>query len=115
MSELTGYDLVNNLNSLQLDLRNSLRKLRETGTDYAVKERDYRVLLRQEVLKMRDDGQAIGIISLVCHGIPEVAEARMNRDIAEATYKANQEAINVLKLQIRVLENQIGREWSNGE
>lgn len=113
MSEVSGFDLINDIQELQNDLRKSLRKLRETGTAYATAERDYKVLLRQEVLKLRDEGQAIGIISLVAHGIPEVAEARMKRDIAEATYKANQEAINVLKLQIRVIENQIAREWGS--
>lgn len=32
--------------------------------------------------------------------------------VAEAVYKANTEAINTLKLQIRLLENQMQREWS---
>ena len=68
-------------------------------------------LLRQEVLKMRDEGQAIGVITLTCYGIPSVAEARFKRDIAEAIYKANLEAISTIKLQIRVLENQINREF----
>ena len=31
----------------------------------------------------------------------------------EAVYKANQETINVIKLQIKLIENQILREWSN--
>ena len=94
-------------------LQKSLEKLKETGCDYAQAERDYKVLLRQEVLKMRDEGVAIGVITLTCYGIPSVAEARFKRDVAEAIYQANQEAINTYKLKIRLIESQIGREWNN--
>ena len=36
------------------------------------------------------------------------------RDNAKVMYEANQEHINVVKLEMRVIENQIAREWSNG-
>ena len=91
----------------------SLKQLRKTGTKYAEAERDYKILLRKEVLKLRDEGQAIGVITLICYGIPSVAEARFKRDVAEAIYKANQEAINTIKLQIRLIESQIQREYTN--
>ena len=93
-------------------LQKSLEQLRKTGSAYAEAERDYKVLLRQEILKMRDEGVAIGVITLTCYGIPSVAEARFKRDVALATYQANQEAINTYKLKIRLIEAQIGREWS---
>ena len=67
--------------------------------------------LRQECLKLRSDGMAIGMIDKICYGIPSVAGARFQRDVAESVYKANQEAINTLKLEMRILEGQIQREW----
>lgn len=94
-------------------LQKSLEKLKETGKSYAEAERKYKVILRQECLKLRDEGMAIGMIDKTCYGIPKVADARFERDCAEAVYKANQEAINTYKLKIRLLESQIGREWSN--
>ena len=94
----------------QLDM--SIKQLRKNGTEYAQAEKDYKVLLRQECLKLRDDGMAIGMIDKTCYGIPSVAEARFRRDVAEAVYKANLEAINSIKLQLRLIENQIQREWS---
>ena len=106
-------DLFNELEDKQIKLNVSVKKLRETGSNYAKAERDYKILLRQEVLKLRDEGQAIGVISLICYGIPSVAKARFERDVAETIYKANQEAINTLKLEIRLIENQLSREWSN--
>lgn len=106
-------DLYNELNSKIQELEVSIKQLRKSGTSYAEAERDYKVLLRQEVLKMRDEGQAIGVITLTCYGIPSVAEARFKRDVAETVYKANLEAINSIKLQLRLLESQIQREYSN--
>lgn len=97
----------------QLDY--SVKQLRENGTAYAQAEKDYKVLLRQECLKLRDEGMAVGMIDKTCYGIPSVAEARFRRDVAEAVYKANQEAINSLKLQMRLMENQISREWGKNE
>lgn len=96
----------------QKQLDTSVRMLRQSGTDYAKAEKEYRILLRQECLKMRDEGMAIGLIDKTCYGIPSVAEARFERDVAEATYRANQEAINTYKLELRLIEAQIDREWS---
>lgn len=104
-------DLYNELESKIQELEISIRSLRKTGQKYAEAERDYKILLRQEVLKLRDEGQAIGVITLTCYGIPSVAEARFKRDVAETVYKANLEAINSIKLQLRLLENQIQREY----
>lgn len=106
-------DLYNELTSKIEQLQVSLKKLRETGSNYAKAERDYKVLLRQEVLRLRDEGQAIGVITLTCYGIPSVAEKRFQRDVAQTIYEANKEAINTLKLQIRLIESQLQREWNN--
>ncbi len=106
-------DLYNDLQAKLEQLSASLKKLRQTGSEYAKTERDYKILLRQEVLKLRNEGEAIGVIQLTCYGIPSVAEARFKRDVAEAIYKANQEAINTLKLEIRLIESQLQREYTN--
>lgn len=95
------------------DLTQSVKLLRKNGTAYAEAEKTYKILLRQECLKLRDEGMAIGMIDKTCYGIPSVAEARFNRDVAEAIYKANQEHINSVKLQLRLIENQINREYGN--
>ena len=105
--------LYQELQSKTQQLETSIKQLRISGTAYAEAERDYKVLLRQECLKLRDDGMAIGMIDKTCYGIPSVAEARFKRDVAEAVYKANLEAINSIKLQLRLIENQIQREWGH--
>lgn len=106
-------DLFNELQVKTKDLEKSIKQLRTSGTNYAQAERDYKVLLRQECLKLRDEGMAIGMIDKTCFGIPSVAEARFKRDVAEAVYKANLEAINSIKLQMRLIENQLQREYGS--
>lgn len=108
-------DLLNEINMKQEQLSASLKKLRQTGSEYAKAEKEYKILLRQEVLKLRNEGEAIGVIQLTCYGIPSVAEARFKRDVSEAIYRANQEAINTLKLEIRLIEAQLEREWHSNE
>ena len=106
-------DLITERETKQKQLDKAILDLRGNGTAYAEKEKNYKILLRQEVLKLRDEGVAIGVIDKICYGIPSVAEARYERDCAEAVYKANQEAINSIKLQLRIIDNQVAREWVN--
>lgn len=109
-------ELIQELQAKTRQLEASIKLLRQNGTAYAQAERDYKILLRQECLKLRDEGMAIGMINMTAYGIPSVAEARFKRDVAESVYKANQEAINSIKLQLRLIEGQIQRDWgqSNG-
>lgn len=104
-------DLYEELQTKRDQLDASIKQLRKNGTEYAKNERDYKVLLRTECLRLREEGMAIGLIELTVYGIPSVAEARFKRDIAKVVYDANQEAINSLKLQMRLIESQIQREW----
>lgn len=92
-------------------LDKSIKSLKNTSQAYALAEKEYKILLRQECLKLRDEGTAIGMITMTAYGIPSVAEARFKRDIAEANYKANQEAIQAYKLQLRLMDAQAQREW----
>ena len=107
-------DLINEIQMKQKQLETSVKQLRITGAEYAEAEKNYKILLRQEILKLRDQKVAIGVIELTCYGIPSVAEARFKRDIAEMVYKANQEAIQMIKLEMRILDAQIQREWGGG-
>ena len=100
-------DLIEKTKQLEL----SIKELRNSGTNYATAERDYKIKLREECLRLRDEGMAITLIDKVAYGIPSVAEARFKRDVALTVYQANQEAINGIKLQLRLIEGQINREW----
>lgn len=105
-------DLWNELELKRKELMQAVKALATYGRKYAEAERDYKVLLRQHALKLRDAGEAVGMVNLTVYGIPEVAEARCARDVAEALYKADQELVNQIKLEMRIIESQLSREWS---
>ena len=109
------YDLYEEMQKKIKELEVSVKALRKTGTEFAQAEMNYKIKLSQETFKLRDSGTAVTMIPLTIYGIKEVAELRFKRDIAETIYKANQESINSLKLQIRIIEGQIGREMGQGK
>ena len=107
-------DLFNDLQELIKKLNQSIKLLAKYGNEFAEAERDYKIALRQEALKLRaEKGMAVTLIQQVVYGVPEVAKKRFNRDVAEAMYKTALENINSIKLQIRILENQLDREYRN--
>ena len=107
-------DLFNDIQSLTFKLNESIKLLGEYGKQFANAEREYKIALRQEALKLKSEkGMAVTLIDKVVYGIPEVANKRYERDVAEAMYNTVQEKINSIKLQIRILENQLQREWGN--
>ena len=102
----------------ELDVKNkqleqALRTVRQNGIALAEAEKKYKEAVSKEVLKLRDEGMAVTLISQVIYGLPSISTLRFERDCAEVVYNANQEAINVKKLQIRLIEAQISREWGN--
>lgn len=106
------FDLWGEIQQKTKQLDYCIKELRRSGTAYAEAERAYKIKLREVCLRLKGEGMAIGMISLTCYGVPEIAELRFKRDVAETVYKANQEAINSIKLQLRLLDNQVSREWS---
>ena len=94
------------------ELDYSVKQLRHTGTAFAPAERAYKILLRKKSLELRAEGQPVGMIDKMIYGDAEVAEARFKRDVAETVYEANKEHLNATKLHIRVVEEMLGREWT---
>ncbi len=111
---MDGVDMINELNDLCNKLTHSGRQLMKYGNELAEAERDYKICLREEALKLRTTkDMPVTLINQVVYGVPEVAEKRFKRDVAETMYKTAQESINTLKLKIRILDSQIQREWGN--
>lgn len=111
-----AMDLVNEMAMKLQELTQSIRLLRDHGTKFAQAEHDYKVALSQEVYRLKDEKMPATLINITVYGHANIARLRMQRDIAEVMYNANQEHINVTKLQIRIIENQIQREYGqNGQ
>lgn len=107
-------DLQNELNDLTQRLTIAVKTLKNNGKALAEAERDYKVILSQEALKLRQQkDMPVTLINQIIYGIKEVADKRFQRDVAQTMYTTNLEYINSTKLQIRLLESQLSREYGN--
>ena len=104
-------DLINEIGQKSRLLDAAIRELGNRGRVFAQAEHDYRVELSKKVLLERDKGTPVTIISDVCRGDPHIAKLRFERDVADVVYRSALEAINGYKLQIKILDAQVEREW----
>ena len=104
-------DLFDQIESLMAELTASIKQLRKNGEKLAEAEKDYKTTLTTEALKLRAEDTPVTLINTTIYGLKGVAEKRFARDVAQATYDANKEHINITKLKLRILEGQLSREW----
>lgn len=106
-----AIELIQELGAKSAMLDKAVTQFSARGKAYARAEHDYRVALRKKILEARADGFPVTIISDICRGDPEIARLRLEKDIALTVYESAKEAIQSYKLQIRILDAQIEREW----
>lgn len=92
-------------------LETAVTEMKKRSKDLAQKEYLYRMALSKRLTELRADGQPVTHLADIARGEPNIAKLRLDRDIAKGLYDSSQEAINVYKLKIRILENQYAREW----
>ena len=108
---MSGQDLYLELQGKVQMLDKALQQLGNRGRNYADAEQKYRVALAEKILIERDKGTPVTIISDICRGDKTIAKLKFDRDVSEVVYKAAMEACNVYKLQLKVIENQLEREY----
>lgn len=104
-------ELIQEIGAKSSMLDAAVKQLGVRGKAYAQAERDYKVALAKKIMQEREKGTPVTIISDICKGDNEIARLRFERDCAEVVYKSAMEAIQSIKLQIRILDAQIEREW----
>lgn len=72
------------------------------GKTKAEAERDYRLALSQEILKLKSEGMQATLIVDVAKGI--VHDKLFQRDLSEAQFKAGIEAADAIKVQVSALQ-----------
>ena len=100
---------------IERQLDQALSTLRENGTKYCEAERQYQMAKSKEIMRLKSEGYPITLIPQVVKGIEEIANLDFERNTCEVVYKANQEALNVKKLELRVKEGEIEREWAKND
>ena len=97
------------------DLQKCLKEFKDYNKIYAIKEQKYRVALSKKLLELRAAGEKVTHLADIARGLPEIAKLRFDRDIAEGLKKSAEEGINFYKIKIKVLENQLQREWGTSK
>lgn len=104
-------DLQLEINSKLKQLDVAVKELRKTGSQYAESYTQYRIAVAKELVLLRDNGVPVTIAYDIARGKPEIAKLKFNEIRDEAIYKANLESINATKLEIKILNEQLQREW----
>lgn len=95
----------------QLDEKLEQFKIR--GIKKAEAEKNYKVALNQEGLRMKVELEyPVTLIDKVIYGSDAVSDLRFKRDVAESLYNATVEEINCIKTKIRVKEEEIRQDYA---
>ena len=111
---MNGADLYSYLQDKQLELNKALRLAKDRGIDLANAEYAYKKAKDKFIASARLEKVAVTLIRDLAQGDEYIAELRLRRDTAKVLYLNAQEAINVFKLQCRLVEAQLKREWQDG-
>ena len=106
------------MSDLMVELQEKVALLDKAVTSFGKRGRaaaqsdvDYRIGFAKKILELRAEGVAATLIRDLALGSDEVAPLLLDRQIKESERDSAKEAINAYKLQIKVLEDQIEREW----
>ena len=105
-------DIMQEMSTLRVMLDRAVTEAKERGQVLAKCEHDYRVAKAKYILQQRTEGTPVTILADLAKGEEHVARLCMERDIAQTLYDSSKEAINSYKLQIRIVQEQIQREWN---
>lgn len=112
---MDGLQLYQELDAKQRLLDRAVSELRERGTALAQAERDYKAAKAKAILDEREKGTPATITLDLVMGDDEVSSKRFKRDCAEVLYRSALEFIQVNKLELRILQNQISQEMGRAE
>lgn len=95
--------ITNEILQVSQRLGKSSKEIFRLGQEKAEAERNYRIKLGQELLKLKSEGMAIGLINDVARS--NVADYLFERDRSEAIFRAAMEAMSALKSQLTALQS----------
>lgn len=115
MNNLGNPDLIQQQFDLSEQCDKLIKDMAKSGEDYAHAQYSYNVEKAKVAFMLKERGESATMIKEVLKGHKTVAEKRLKRDLAKSKYDAVKENINIIKLQMRMNDNQISREWGRNE
>lgn len=108
-------NLIDELQNKRELLNKALSECVKRGKELAQAEQAYKQANAKFILSERAKGTPATLIRDLALGDEVVSGLRLERDIASVYYDNAREARNVYKLEARLIEEQIKREWGQGE
>jgi len=103
-----GQSLVSSLAKTRRNLFESVEKWRNYGIVLATNERNYRRAYAKMILRLHEEKHVAWTAAIdLAKGMDSVEGVRFERDVAKVQYAAESERINILKIEARILENEI--------
>lgn len=99
--------LIQEIENLRADLKNSVDELKKAGYERAKAEYTYRVALAKELLIQRDRGLPATLVNDISRGNEGIAKLKFNRDYADTIYEATLERLRAIKIELGIVERQI--------
>lgn len=99
------------LNLLDLTIEESLHY----GLKMSAAQAKYYTVKALRVRELMQGGKSAAAIEMIIKGEPDVNDALQLFQDSKVEYDNSREAINALKLRIRVLESQLEREWEQAK
>lgn len=106
---MDGLQAINELNELTLTLSRKIDLLRDYGIKMANAKHAYNVELGKEIMRLRGEGTPATLVEKLAKA--KIAKVILDMDLAEVMHDTQKEDIMATKLKIRVLQEQINREW----
>ena len=107
------YDLYVEERQLRSKLDALIDEYRRCGMEHAKRDREYYALKAAKTLELKEQGMPATVITQIIKGVEPVAVAREKMLVSETMARAALEAILSTKLQIKLVESQLQREYSN--
>lgn len=115
MSNIGNPELVQQQYELSARCEKAIEEMARQGDLLAQAEYQYHRQKATTAYRLKDEGIPATMIAQVLKGQPEVALLMRERDVAKARYDATKESIMLLKLQMRMNDSQLSREWGGSD
>lgn len=86
-------------------LEDGVNVITKKAKDYAAAEREYRIALRGEIIKLRTEKMPVSLINDVARGAENVVDLKFNRDLAQQTLKASHDMLNALSNELSAMQS----------
>lgn len=90
-------------------------ELKDRGIALAKAQAEYQATKNKRALEMKAEGYSATIINMILKGDEEVSLKLFERDCAQVLYDSAKDALNVYKLDARLLEAQLERDWNDAK